>query len=173
MLEQLQSDLPNFPPEILSEWLLPFAKSIGWPPSTNYNAIPLGRWEALLIGKPLSFWRRLSWKKVDRHISLHNLHKKSHEAINEIVLGAVAGQINLCSILIPDLKVRFDKVIDYLSVHGIFPKPPSLIKCKNGLRIVDGNHRIAAYLYAYGYCQCDIIPQLKTSTKEIQSYWMA
>ena len=42
MFEQIKEDLPNFPDEVIVDWLLPFAMTDGWPPRR------MSRWENLL-----------------------------------------------------------------------------------------------------------------------------
>ncbi len=31
-LQDIKKDLPNFPDEVIIDWLLPFANKLGWPP---------------------------------------------------------------------------------------------------------------------------------------------
>jgi hypothetical protein len=35
MLDQISEVLPNFPEEVIEQWLLPFAEDEGWPPTTQ------------------------------------------------------------------------------------------------------------------------------------------
>ncbi len=169
----MQIDLPNFPTEVLSDWLLPYAKTEGWPPSHGYNEPPQKRWRYLLRNKPLSYWRSLSWEKIDRHISIHDLDIENKTTMVQMVLGAVKDHQNMFTMQIPNLKDRFFSVVSYLREHGTIPKPPIIIKGTTGLSIIDGNHRMAAYFYSYGYLKLEIDDDLLFTTKEIQTYWIA
>jgi len=173
MLEQLKLDLPNFPTEILSDWLLPLAELKGWPASQHDDKLPEGSWRYLLLSKPLKFWRNVKWKKIDRHISIYDLDKKYQEGCTNIVLGAVKGQKSLYTIFMPNLAETFYNIVNHIKDNGTLPKPPIILRRKTGLHILDGNHRMSAYLYCYGYFNLDVDPKLKISAKEIQSYWMA
>jgi hypothetical protein len=173
MIETLKRDLPNFPPEVLSEWLEPYAKSEGWPPAHNYEQLPHGRWAYLLCLQPLNYWRALQWRKVELHVSIHDLSKSDQEKVVAMVLAAVAGQSNIYSISIPNLKERFFSVVAYLAEHGSLPKPPVIIKDAQGLNIVDGHHRMAAYFYCYGYFKLDLDASVQLNTKENQACWIA
>src|SRR5260370_30167802 len=57
----IKSDLPGWPNEVVEEWLDYFANEpdLGWPPPE-----PLGghRWSCILGGRPLSWWKKVSWK---------------------------------------------------------------------------------------------------------------
>ena len=41
-----------------------------------------------------------------------------------------------------------------------------------GLTVLDGNHRMAAYQYAYGYFNLGLDADLQVKTQELQRYWI-
>jgi len=172
-LEALKQDLPNFPEEVLTDWLEPFARTNGWPPVLDSCQLPQGRWKYILIGRPLGYWQSLRWEKVERHLSVQDLSTREQEKIVKMALAAVAGQVNIYSDSIPDLKQRFFNVVSYLVEHGTLPKAPSLIQDPDGIQIMDGNHRIAAYLYCYGYFRLELDPNTQLATKAQQQFWVA
>ena len=57
--------------------------------------------------------------------------------------------------------------------HGHFPRPIILGTNRNGFDVLDGNHRLTAYFYLYGYFQVenDETPALNVS--EQQEVWIA
>jgi hypothetical protein len=59
-MADIKNDLPDWPDDVIEQWLHYFAQDCGWPPPE-----PLGnhRWKGLLGGKPLSWWKKVSWKK--------------------------------------------------------------------------------------------------------------
>lgn len=172
-IEDLKYTLPNFPEEILRDWLLPYGLTEGWPPAPTFDTIPIGRWKYLLCTKPLKYWRSLHWDFVECHISIHDLDSRSQLIMQDMVLGAVQNQPNLYSNSIPDLKNRFFNIVEFVKANGCLPRPPTLLSQIDKLKILDGNHRMAAYFYCYGYFNLEIEDQLLLGTKEIQSYWIA
>lgn len=172
-IDDLTATLPNFPDEVLADWLLPYAKSEGWPPAPSESEKPLKRWRYLLRNQPLSYWRSLRWEKVERHVSISELNRESQEIMVHMVLGALKDQINLYSSSIPDLKERFSRIVAYIKEHGVLPRPPALIREPTGLGILDGNHRMAAYLYCYGYFTIDPGTELMLKAENAQHYWIA
>jgi hypothetical protein len=59
-MAEIKNDLPDWPDDVIEQWLHYFAQDCGWPPPE-----PLGdhRWSGLLGGKPLSWRKKVSWKK--------------------------------------------------------------------------------------------------------------
>lgn len=91
----------------------------------------------------------------------------------QMVLGAVRGQRNLYSSSIKDLSERFNRIVGYFGEHGVFPSPPALLVEDGKLTILDGNHRMSAYFYAFGYFTLDPGTDLQLRTRELQTYWIA
>lgn len=89
-----------------------------------------------------------------------------------MALGATKDQKNLYSESIPDLKERFARIVSYIGEHGFMPKPPILMNESDGLSVLDGNHRMSAYFYCYGYFTVEPATDLLLKTKEIQAYWI-
>lgn len=170
-LADLQRTLPNFPPPILEDWLLPYAQTAGWPPALDDISPPEGRWRYLLKIRPLGYWKSIRWTEVTKHLSIHQLEKSYQDISVQIVLGALKGQRNLYSDSIKDLPQRFNSIVTYLRENGNFPRPPVLLAEPSGLAVVDGNHRLAAYFYCYGYFKFEVSDDLLLKAKELQTYW--
>jgi hypothetical protein len=172
-LDALQADLPNFPREILEDWLLVYANSEGWPPKVGIDGVPSGRWRYLLKLRPLPYWQSLKWERVERHVSPQALHPATQDVVVQMIQAAVLGKAGLYSSSIPDLVPRFNRIVDYLSVHGVLPRPPALLVEDGKLTCLDGNHRMSAYLYCLGYSKLGIPKGLQVETKQVQTYWVA
>jgi hypothetical protein len=110
---------------------------------------------------------------VNRSISAQDLSSDELQKVVELALAAVLDQSNLYSLSIPNLKERFFRIVTYISEHGTLPKSPSLIHEADGLRIMDGNHRIAAYLYCSGAFRFEVDPSIHSKTKAEQDFWVA
>jgi hypothetical protein len=146
-LTDLKATLPNFPEAVLSDWLLPYAHSEGWPPFREDGAPQGSRWPYLLRKKPLEYWTSVNWSFYHGHIELDQLDNRTQDSIVQMVLAATNGETNLYSVTIPDLKDRFDRIFSHLISTGNLPGTPTLIKEDDGYRVMDGNHRIAAYIF--------------------------
>lgn len=85
----------------------------------------------------------------------------------------VLGQSTLYSCM-SDGRERFLKCCEFSKEHGRFPKPVILEeKMDRKIAILDGNHRLTAYFYLYGFFNIESpdIPYL--NIKEFQEYWVA
>jgi hypothetical protein len=89
-----------------------------------------------------------------------------------MVLGAFAGQHNLYSISITDLKPRINRITEYIATTGRLPRPPALLRTPAGYEVIDGNYRMAAYFYCYGYFNLPIEERLEATSSDIQDYWV-
>ena len=59
MFDTIKKDLPNFPNEVIRDWLEPLAKGqgLGWPPPEQ------SRWTKIFLNEPLDFWQNTIWNK--------------------------------------------------------------------------------------------------------------
>ncbi len=69
---QIIKDLPNFPEDVVEQFLLPFAEKLGWPPGGCQND-PSNRWKYLLLSNDLDYWRQLKWNKKTLKLTPHKL----------------------------------------------------------------------------------------------------
>jgi hypothetical protein len=141
----LKKALPNFPDALLEEWLAPYVSMEGPPQSS-------GRWRGILAGKPLDFWRNVSWdlERVDLvSIVQSRLTPADNRALTEMESGYFEGISNPYSQQIPDGKERTLRALTFLQTHHVFPCPPAALCHPDGMmEIVDGNHRMLAFVRA-------------------------
>ncbi|GEM_PF-3234386 len=171
-ISELQKLLPNFPTDILEQWFLPYVESNGMPWDKEGNAI--GRWKYLLQNKPLHYWKNILWDQIEAYIPIDEYCDEWKSVLLNMVEGAVLGKTNVYSISINNLKERFDSVLEYLEAEKVFPKPPILLLEKDkGITVLDGNHRISAFLYSLSQHyrdkkdgKIDTLPMLE------QRYWI-
>jgi len=166
---QIIKDLPNFPDDVVEQFLLPFAKDLGWPPGKFEND-PSNRWEKILLFNDLDYWRKLKWNKKTLKLTPYNLLPKDKEIIVNLMLSNVLGQITVYSITMSDSKERFDRICTYLKREGVFPKTVAIEQMGDKFRIIDGCHRLASHFYLGGWLNIkdDELPCL--SVKEEQEY---
>lgn len=139
MFDTIKKDLPNFPDEVIRDWLEPFAKGLGWPPTKNVG------WVEILI-EPLHFWQNTAWNKEKINPKDLPLTEFSTEIIKNIREFYDLGIWNLAMhIMGRDGQQKYINSIKYIIEHGIFRNPIILLKRKGGYDIVDGNHRFLAW----------------------------
>lgn len=141
MLEQIKIDLPNFPDEIIKDWLEPYAndEDIGWPPTL------CSRWQGILSDKTLEFWKTVMWEKQSLDVTVIDMSAETNEALVGMHEAFVLEKENIYSRKIMDGKKRYMNALSYLFEYGVFPKPICLIKENASYSIVDGNHRVVAW----------------------------
>ncbi|WP_157572257.1 hypothetical protein [Hydrogenophaga taeniospiralis] len=84
-----------------------------------------------------------------------------------MIRAAAMGEINIYSTSIPDLKERFDRVLSHLTATRNLPDTPTLLKTEAGFRVMDGNHRLAAYSFF------KILAESNHSVIQPQRFWVA
>jgi len=141
---KIKRDLPNFPAEIIEDWLLPRAKDLGWPP-THQN------WQGILFTKDIEFWSSVSWLQEDKNLLEMSWSKTTLNIINDLQSAYALDEKNIYhSLLGMSGKTRYLSALKYLFEHGSFPKPICLLKeGGNGYSVVDGHHRFVAWKVSY------------------------
>jgi hypothetical protein len=141
----LKDLLPNFPDALATDWLMPFVDELGAPRSS-------GRWLNILAGRPLKFWRNVSWtlERVDLVLIVQSrLTSGCNLGLTEMETGYFEGVSNVYSQQIPDGRERTLQALAFLEAHRVFPRPPALLRYPSGMmEIVDGNHRMLAFVRA-------------------------
>jgi len=134
----IQRDLPGCPDDVVEQWLHYFANEpdCGWPPPE-----PLGdhRWARLLGGRPLSWWKDVTWQKEKAICDLAGLSPKARRGVEEIqadILGRMADA---------STKKRFQDAYVHIMDNGVFPRPLVTMRTPGGLSLLDGSHRMAAF----------------------------
>jgi hypothetical protein len=117
----IKKDLPAWPEDVIEQWLHYFANEpdCGWPPPD-----PLGdhRWSGILGGRPLSWWKQVTWNKKTVDCGLVNLSNKSVSIVTEII----AHYNNKTADAVTTR--RFKHAYIYIMDHAAFPKPVIMMK---------------------------------------------
>ena len=121
MLEQIKKDLPNFPEEVITLWLLPYAEKLGWPPSEHE------RWNNILADKLLSVWQKTVWEKRTVDLSEIPRSRRCNEKVRGMFEAFVLGRENDYSRgLGEEGKNKFISLLKLILETGVFPEPPIL-----------------------------------------------
>lgn len=172
MKNRIKASLPNFPDCVIENWLLPFAEDIGWPPK-ELDGFLIDRWRDLLGQRTdLEYWKNVKWKLIEMEIIPPDFESESKDKIEKIIEFCVFDRPNWLSDAIPSMKRRFDSLVRYIKENGVYPIPPVIIDKKEGLCLIDGNHRLSAYYYCAGLLTKVPEEMVRNSTPKNQKYWI-
>jgi hypothetical protein len=137
----IKADLPHWPDDVIDQWLLRLANrgpDTGWPPPE-----PLGThaWKYILGGRPLSWWKNVTWSLEEREVDFGRLCQGTKRIVNNMIDGHINGNPNLYS---ADSDVRFRSALSHIAKTGTLPRPLVVMQLRDGLSVIDGNHRVAA-----------------------------
>lgn len=172
MKSAIQSLFPNFPDDIIDQWLLPYATKRGWPPQ-EVNGVLHGDWRYLLgTSTNLAYWKNIKWRFESVDLQINDLDNSSKDSVLQIISTAIFDIDTVMSRSICDLKERFNRIVSYFSEHGVFPVAPVLSRYNGQYKLMDGNHRVAAYFYCSGYITKSPAREIVLKTRLKQSYWI-
>jgi hypothetical protein len=137
-LADIKNELPAWPDDVIHQWLHYFANEpdCGWPPPE-----PLGdhRWSRLLGGRPLSWWKNVTWKKEKVKCELDSLSPKARADVTDIVAQMKSGAADTGT------KKRVAQSWIYIKDNAVFPRALVTMRIPGGLSLLDGSHRMAAF----------------------------
>jgi hypothetical protein len=138
--------LANMPDEVFAIYIEPLIQAHGWP-FTSLEAMPTSpealRWFQMFDRQSLQTISQLSWEKYVAKFSFEAFHPRSQDIIAALVKWHIGG-VNTFAANIADSRVKFFSARSYIEKTGTFPVPVILQRDPLGLRILDGNHRLAA-----------------------------
>lgn len=139
-----KTHLPNFPKEVFDIWLAQLINDEGWPFYSSASLV-IGSWNSLLLGHSLSFWRSLSWSRVNVSFgSERQFDVRSREHIGGIIDAHVRGINNAYKRGVRNSDAKWQRILKYVSFHSTVPAPVILLQHFGSFQIADGCHRIAA-----------------------------
>jgi hypothetical protein len=134
----IQKDLPDWPTDVVDQWLLYFANEPdgGWSPPD-----PLGvhRWNGILGGRPLSWWKHVTWNRQTVSCGLASLSDKSRGIASATIADIGSRTADDAT------RRRYQNAMQYILEHGEFPGSVIAMQVPSGLQVLDGNHRMAAF----------------------------
>jgi hypothetical protein len=161
--------VPELPSEVADIWLTPFIKRFGWPPHSSND------WKYVLKGtKDLAFLQSLrGWELKQVEIIPEKLNAKDKDIIGSLFQANLLGLENSFSVMMSDSKSRFDSIAKYLSKTGKIPRPLILAEKNESFDILDGYHRVTAFLAYSGYFNTKIKMAPNPKITAQQSAWVA
>ncbi len=139
MFETIKKDLPNFPDEIIQDWIEPYYEKHGWPPQGNWNGV--------LFTESFEFWKNVKWRKESLDLTtaeysdewmkvFRDMFRAYTQKSENTFFGRMMGESG---------PIRWLNAARYLLETGIFPKPICLLLKDGKFSVVDGNHRFVAW----------------------------
>lgn len=163
----IRTDAPNTPDDVIDIWLVPHFNRFGWPPTqSNQWQYVLGR------GNDLGWLKSLAWTKSTIALSPELLSPKGLETVVTLSRTHLLSETTALSMM-SDSYARFRSCCDYLKQHGRFPRPIILGASRDGFDVLDGNHRLTAYFYLYGYFEVEKEETPALNVSERQEVWIA
>jgi len=168
-LADIKADLPDWPDDVVDQWLLNLAnqEGMGWPPPIPFNG---HRWQYIIV-KPVSWWKKVTWTKESRDCSFDALSLNSRKIMNSMFEALVLGIENGYGG--DNSKKRFESCLSYLAVKGQFPRVPVTMPIETGLSILDGNHRVYSLTFLQSVPEPELKKQGITRPSVIQDVWVA
>jgi hypothetical protein len=142
----IKKELPAWPDEIIDDWLLYFANEpdCGWPPPDPFDG---HRWSGILGGRPISWWKNVTWEKCSVSCNLEHLAPKTREIASNMldeIMRQTADDVT---------KRRYQQAFQHILETGGFFRPLVAMETPTELLVLDGNHRVTAF------CGLQILPE--------------
>ena len=157
-LQKAKAMLPNMPDEVFDTWLLPIIRGHNsWPYSNILSPHPSQRWHQYFGLLTLCDISNLLWDRISLTFDMGCLDQLSNATINTLIEKHIYNFDTTGGFNVRDSKKRFFGFVEFIKRTGNIPAPIIGINTDNGLRILDGNHRLSAltYLGLRGRINCD------------------
>lgn len=136
------------PIEVFKIYIAPLIEAHGWP--FDSEGLPLDRagalrWFQMFDHQTVQTIRQLSWERTRFSFDFTLFHPKAQNLMRALIehhsgIAFYAGLANVA-----DSRNKFFRARDYIARTGEMPVPVVLMfDPMTGLRILDGNHRLAA-----------------------------
>jgi len=136
--------LANMPDEVFGIYIVPLIQLHGWPfESLDTQSPDTALWMLMFDNQSVKMINQLSWKRYEMPFSLAVFHPRAQRTIfgllDEHIRGIPTPYANVIN-----TKARFRSCREFIARTGRMPVPVVLQQDPMGLRILDGNHRLAA-----------------------------
>lgn len=136
---------PSMPDEVFEIWLQPALERYGWPFSETNTSIDGTDWEEI-FGSNISYtvFRNCRWAFTEIDMRKDLLHENSLSTIFKIAMASKTDSKNIEAL--PCTKEKFLKYLLWSKQHSKIKAPVIAVKDGASYKLVDGHHRLAAYL---------------------------
>ncbi|WP_163267011.1 hypothetical protein [Chelativorans alearense] len=154
-LEKIKANLPEWPDDVIDQWLLPHSEreGFGWPPSSPFNR---SEWRYVMC-RPVVWWQAVTWTKLQTALEPDDLSAEQLRTVNGMIGAYFKGDYNAYRMIATGPKRVFG-VLEFLRANGDLPRMPVAVMDNDGLHIVDGNHRVVAWII-YGALGTEVLAE--------------
>jgi hypothetical protein len=157
LIQKAKGMLPNIPDEVFNTWLLPIIRDHNsWPYLNILSVHPSEQWRKYFGLFTLYDVSNLFWDKVTIRLASRILDPVSNDTIKALIGYCVDG-LETPARNVRNCKMRFDGFVQFINRTGTIPAPIIGINTFGCIRILDGNHRLAAlkHLGLLGNVTCE------------------
>jgi hypothetical protein len=133
------------PPEVFDLWIVPGLEFYRWQFTSPSQSVEDTEWKGFFGFQPLSFWANAHWGHVLIPASNRTFHPRTRKRIIAIIGTAEGYQTPMADVR--DSKNRFWACASFIRKHGTIPFPIVATPTQEGLDLVDGHHRLAAFVH--------------------------
>jgi hypothetical protein len=139
--------LANMPDDVFHIYIAPLIEAHGWPFDLSGNASNLAearRWFLMFDRQRIETIRQLTWERESFPFSFGLFHPNAQNLMKALIdhHSGIAFYADLTNVT--NSRDKFFSARDYIARTGQMPIPVVLQNDMPGLRILDGNHRLAA-----------------------------
>jgi hypothetical protein len=158
LIQKAKSMLPNMPDEVFNTWLVPIIRSHNaWPYLNVLSPHPDDQWRRYFGLFTFYDISNLLWDVMQLKFDWSCLDPLSNGVIEVLIENDVHNFDATGTFNVRDSKSRFFWHMEFIKRTGNIVAPVIGINTKDGLRVIDGNHRLAAltHLGFRGRINCD------------------
>jgi tellurite resistance-related uncharacterized protein len=158
LIQKAKAMLPNMPDEVFNTWLLPIIRHHNsWPYDNILSPHPTDQWRRYFGLFTLHDFSECVWYRMRLTFDMGCLDPISDSVIQTLIEKHIKNRNTPGRLNVLNSKSRFLGFVEFIQRTRTIPAPIIGINTGNGLRILDGNHRIAAltHLKLRGTILCD------------------
>lgn len=158
LIEKAKSFFPNMPGEVFDNWLLPIVRDHNsWPYRDFSSPHPSEQWRRYFGLFTIMDIHKCRWTVVNLTFDMGCLDPISNGVVEILIENNVHHFDATEMFNVHNSKSRFDGLVAFIQGTGRVPAPIIGINTGSGLRVLDGNHRLAALthlkLRGMGHCR--------------------
>jgi hypothetical protein len=144
-IERARSFFTTMPPEVFDLWIVPGIECHGWPFTSTSQTVEETRWKGFFGFQSLRFWTTAHWGHVSIPASVRTFHPMTRTRIFAIIETAHGVQTPMANVR--DSQKRFWACASFIRKHAAIPFSVVATPTQEGLDLVDGHHRLAAFVH--------------------------
>lgn len=140
------------PAETFGVWLRPHIEAYGSLLGERSAAHDYSGWAKEFRGRPISFWSKVRWRRVEGDLSELPLEQRSHQLAKELAtrFAEFESTGSWRATGVTDSLQRLSQLVHYVRANGTFPAPLVCLAADKEWLLLDGQHRLGAAVMVRG-----------------------